>query len=477
MVVTPARPRPLKRVQCFVQMRITNLNPDVEIGASAWYVEVDGHRFLLDCGMHPKLEGMAGLPLFDHVPEREIDAIVITHGHHDHIGTLPVGAAHFPKAQILMSELNRYVAPRVLHNSVNVMMRRAVEMKIKEYPLYRHDDVDRLMDRVQAFRYNRPVHWPEEAGRRPGSDVPALEFFDAGHTLGAAGVLIRARDTTVFYTGDVCFHDQTLLRGARFDDVRADVLVMETTRGERELPDGFTRHSEIERFVEAIRAAQKRRGCVLIPTFALGRTQEILALLFLMMEQGRLKRQPIYVGGLGLVFTEIYDQHAHRTNRNHPELRLRDALELVVLEPDQVPRLKLTGGKIFVLTAGMLVENTPAHDLAVRMVEDERQSILFVGYADPDTPGGRLLASKPGERFFMSEVAGELTRRCHLEAFDLTAHANREDLLAFVGRVNPAVVVLGHGSPAAREWFRSQISAVYPAIRVCQPGPGETLEL
>ncbi len=458
-------------------MKIVNLNPDVEIGASAWLLEMDGYRLLLDSGMHPKWEGLQGAPLFDRVEGGEVDAIVVSHCHHDHVGTLPVALRYFPGAMVFMTELNFCVAPRVLHNSVNVMVRRAVEMGIKEYPLYSHDDVDVVMKRVQVFKYNRPFVGRVDSRTRAGLDTPIIEFFDAGHTLGASGVAVEYRGVRFFYTGDVCFHDQTLLRGALYDDVRADILLMETTRGEKELPDGFSRQSEIDRFISAIQEAQKRGGSILIPSFALGRTQEILALFALLMQQKRLKRQPIYIGGLGKVFTEIYDEQAHRTRRHHPDLQLQEALQLEVLELEQIKRIKLSGGKIFVLTAGMLVENTPAFDLALRMIEDERHSIFFVGYADPDTPGGRLLGSRPGEKFLLSELTGELTRRCVVDSFDLTAHANREDLVRFVGYVKPEVVILGHGSPAARAWFESQIKTAYPSVRVLQPGPGETLEI
>ena len=82
----------------------------------------------------------------------------------------------------------------------------------------------------------------------------------------------------------------------------------------------------------------KRKGCVLIPTFALGRTQEILALLALLMRAGKLKNQPIYIGGLGRVFTEIYDLEAHRTHRQHSNLQLHEALNLIVLEKGQAEK-------------------------------------------------------------------------------------------------------------------------------------------
>ena len=163
--------------------------------------------------------------------------------------------------------------------------------------------------------------------------------------------------------------------------MKADVLIMETTRGNRDVPKDFTRQKEIERLVEAINVAQKRKGCVLIPSFALGRTQEILALLALLMREGKLREQPIYIGGLGRVFTEIYDIEAHRAHRQHTSLKLNEALQLIVLEKGQGEKMKLTGGKIFVITAGMMNENTAAHDLAKRMAGDEKQSIFFVGYA------------------------------------------------------------------------------------------------
>ena len=306
---------------------------------------------------------------------------------------------------------------------------------------------------------------------------PTLEFFDAGHALGSAGILVRGKSETLFYTGDVSFRDQTILRGARFEGVKADVLVMETTRGNRAAAPGFTREAEIERLATLIHNVLLRKGCVLIPTFALGRTQEILAFLALLVRSGKLKRQPIFIGGLGRVFTEIYDLEAQRTHRHYSGLQLHEALDLVVLERGQAERMRLSGGRIFVMTAGMMSENTAAHDLAVRMIGDEKQAIFFVGYADPETPAGRLRAAKPGETFLFSPGAGQATRRCELEEFDLTAHANREELLDFVGQVSPRAVLLGHGDAVARNWFDEQIRARYPNIRVLQPEPGQSFEV
>jgi Cft2 family RNA processing exonuclease len=456
-------------------MNITNLNPDTAIGASAWLVDVDGHRLLLDAGLHPKRDGVEGLPLYRSLANQELDAVAISHCHHDHVGTLPVALRHFPKAHVLMSELSYFIIERVLHNSVNVMTRQRDELGIREYPLYTHDEVDDIAARFQGFRYNRPVEWAAFQKTRRGELSPTLEFFDAGHTLGSAGIMVRGKKETLFYTGDVCFHDQTILRGARFEGVKADVLIMETTRGNRNVTPDFTREKEVERLTAAILNALKRKGCVLIPAFALGRTQEILALLAELMRVGKIKRQPVYIGGLGRVFTEIYDLEAHRTNRQLTHLQLHEALNLIVLEQGQAEKMKLTGGRIFVITAGMMSENTAAHNLAARMIGDERQAIFFVGYADPGTPGGRLKASQPGETFLFSPSAGQVTRQCEIQDFDLTAHSNRADLLDFVGQVNPRVVLLGHGDEDARKRFEEQIYARHPKIKVIQPQPGKTV--
>ncbi|HEY9509682.1 MAG TPA: MBL fold metallo-hydrolase [Verrucomicrobiae bacterium] len=458
-------------------MRITNLNPDTDIGASSWFLEMDGHGLLMDAGTHPKRDGRDSLPLYDLLEKKEVDAIAITHCHHDHVGSLPVALRQFPRSHVMMTEMSYFLIERVLHNSVNVMSRQREELGISEYPLYTHDQVDDFAALFQGFKYNREVDWAAFHKARGGASSPTLEFFDAGHALGSAGILVRGKKETLFYTGDVCFHDQTILKRAQFDNVRADVLIMETTRGNRSPTPGFTREAEIERLSESIQTVLQRKGSVLLPTFALGRTQEILALLALMMNSGKLKPQPVYIGGLGRVFTEIYDLESHRTNRQLPDLQLHEALNLIVLEKGQAESMRLTNGRLFVITAGMMTEKTAAHDLALRMIGDERMAIFLVGYTDPQTPGGRLRVAKPGETFLFSPSGGQVTKKCEMKEFDLTAHANRDELLDFVGQVNPRAVLLGHGDAESRAWFEDQIRSRHPKINIVQPEPGKIVEV
>src|SRR3954452_8560499 len=173
-------------------MRITNLNPDTDIGASGWLVEMDGHGLLMDAGVYSKRQGRDTLPLYGTVRDKEVDAIAISHCHHDHVGSLPVAQRYFPKAHVLMTELSYFLVERVLHNSVNVMIRQRDELGIREYPLYTHDEIDETAHLFQGFRYNREIEWASfEKMRRPGHISPTLEFFDAGHALGSAGMMVR----------------------------------------------------------------------------------------------------------------------------------------------------------------------------------------------------------------------------------------------------------------------------------------------
>ena len=452
-------------------MTVTNLNPDPDIGASCWVLASGGQRLMLDAGVHPGHDGPEGLPLLDRIAGQDLDALAISHCHHDHVGAVPVVVRQFPQAPVFLSTLSHTLIERILHNSVNVMLRQRVELGIREYPLYTHEQVEEYGSVLQPIPYRRPISW----GNAPkGKARPTLEFFDAGHTLGSAGIRVTTSEGVLFYSGDVCFHDQNLLRRARFEGVKADVLILETTRGARATPPDFRREHELERLRQAMVETLDGGGSVLIPAFGLGRTQEMLTQLALWMKARRLRRMPVHIGGLGKVFTEIYDRNAHQTHRFHPELQLNEALELRVLGADQIPKLPLDRPGIYVLTAGMMTENTAAHDLAVRMLRDSRQAILFVGYSAAETPAGRLRATPPGGKVLFSPSAGEVTRGCRIEEFDLTAHATREELLEFVGTVGARVVILGHGDGPARAWFAGEIVRRFPGTKVLQPGPGET---
>src|SRR5438874_8839626 len=124
-------------------VKFINLTRLTEIGANSYYLEAGGHRLLLDCGMHPKNTGEDALPLFKAIADRDVEAVLISHGHQDHIGTLPLAMRRFPGAQVFMTETTAEVGSVLLHNSVNVMTRQREEIGELSYPLFTHRETDR----------------------------------------------------------------------------------------------------------------------------------------------------------------------------------------------------------------------------------------------------------------------------------------------------------------------------------------------
>src|SRR3954471_20727503 len=208
----------------------TNLTRRVEIGANCYCLELAGKRIVLDSGLHPRFDGEAALPNLALVPDGAVDAIVLSHAHQDHVGSLPMLMRRQPQAPVFMTEATRQLSDVILHNSVNVMTKKRDE-GVGGYPLFSHREVDLAVKRWRPA----PLHTRfDVTGERLRADEEAevsFEFFDAGHILGSVGTLIRAEGRTIFYTGDIQFDNQSVMQGARFPEHELDVLIIETTRG------------------------------------------------------------------------------------------------------------------------------------------------------------------------------------------------------------------------------------------------------
>jgi Cft2 family RNA processing exonuclease len=197
-------------------MKFINLTRRTEIGANSYYLEAAGQRLVLDSGMHPKEEGDEALPNFRVLGDRKLDAIVLSHAHLDHSGTLPLLMQRQPEARIFMTEATAEIASALLHNSVNVMTRQREELGLVTYPLFTHRQTDRATDQWRFCPLRQPFTLEGERARRENEEGITVEFVDAGHVLGAAGVILRAEGRTIFYTGDVNFDDQTITPAPSF---------------------------------------------------------------------------------------------------------------------------------------------------------------------------------------------------------------------------------------------------------------------
>jgi Cft2 family RNA processing exonuclease len=316
----------------------------------------------------------------------------------------------------------------------------------------------------------------ERAAERE-KDTLTFEFFDAGHVLGSTGVMLRGEGQTVFYTGDVNFDDQTIMQAAVFPEENIDVLILECTRGDHAKPEGWTRAGEEQRLAEALVAAFERDACVLIPVFALGKTQEILAMLHKFRRQRLLPEFPIYIGGLSSKFTDIYDRRTHTTRRQFPRLKLMREVAPFILNDETVRDAAARGGRVYVLSSGMMIPKTLSNIFARRIIENPQHSIFFVGYTSPESPAGLLREAGQGGEVALDPDKPPQGIHCDIEQFQFSAHATRESLIDYAKKISPKKILLVHGDPPAVEWMRATLSNELSGSEVIVPTPGVEVEL
>lgn len=457
-------------------MEFVSLNREIEIGANSYLIEVDGRRIVLDCGMHPKRRGYAAMPDYSLVSSGPLDAIVVTHAHQDHIGTLPVLTRDQQGTPVFMTDVTQRIGEIMLHNSVNVMTRQREDEGVMDYPLFTHRGVEFSREMWRPVPVRKVFTLEGDKGEGNGTE-PTLEFYHAGHILGSVGVMLRGEGRSVFYTGDVNFDRQTLMAPADFPTEGVDVLVMEATRGDSPQRPEWTRADEEERLETAIRAAFERGGSVTIPVFALGKTQEILTMLWEMRR--RLSRDviPIYIGGLSTKITTAYDAFAHSPDRTRPQLQLLNEVAPYVLSGNEVHTFSPRRNCIFALSSGMMTEHTLSNYWVRKILPDANQSLFFVGYSDPESPAGKVRAAKPGDLVELDPELPPVELRCHIEEFNFSAHASRESLLDYAVRLRPRKILLVHGDPPAVAWFERELSARLPETDVIIPHPGRPVPI
>ncbi|MDR2673321.1 MAG: MBL fold metallo-hydrolase [Opitutaceae bacterium] len=449
-------------------MKLIDLNRDGEIGANCHYLQIGSLNLVIDSGLHPKKAGRGATPDFGPMRGVHLDLIIITHCHLDHIGSLPVLLREHPEAPVVMSTSSRMLVERMLHNSANVMLRQKEEANIPGYPLFTHEEIDRIAKRLTGIPFGQAKRI------QGGRDEITFILHPAGHVAGAAGVEIHHKRRQIFITGDVLFEDQRTLPGAKFPAGRFDTLVMETTRGLTARSSEHTRLVEVTRLIDSINDTIQRGGSYLIPVFALGRQQEILSIIHDARKFRRLVGCPVFAAGLGMDLADYFDEISRKTK--HVRFN-RGIIKELQIKP--VPR-KLNPGEdprqngLYIISSGMMVERTPSYVLASGLAGHARNTIGFVGYCDPDTPGGELLAAKPGDPFLFKACNVKAKIKARVERFDLSGHADRDDLLEFAVQASPRAIVLTHGENEARAWFAGQLAEKLPKTKLIDPVPLET---
>jgi Cft2 family RNA processing exonuclease len=359
----------------------------------------------------------------------------------------------------------------LLHNSVNVMTAQRQELQILDFPLYTHRELERAYPRWETapMRRSFPLLYDSHI---------QCEFFEAGHILGAAAILLDNGRHRVLYTGDIHLEDQSVTRGASLPTSGVDTVVIETTRGNVARDPAYTREREMARLAQHINEVLDRGASVLAPVFAMGKTQELLVMIHDLKRRRAIPNAPVHIGGLSTKMTRLYDMLGGRPRRLRPDMRILEEVEIVMsTSRKRSGQMEYHPRCIYALSSGMMTPKTVSNLFARQLIENERCGIFFVGYADPLSPAGQIISSQRGDMIQLDPDDRPRRIDCQVEKFDFSGHAPREAILAYLETLQPANIVLVHGDDPAVAWFEAQLAAKLPRSRVIVPEPGTPYDL
>jgi metallo-beta-lactamase family protein len=415
---------------------------DVVTGAMT-RVETAGRRLLVDCGIGQGREAREW-----RFPDaaRDVDAVILTHGHLDHIGSLPVLIDSGWERPILGTRATLDIARISLEDSLR--MQRASDRELEQF-LRRFDKLTR------SVPYDAP-------GGHLGNFKGAITFREAGHILGSASVEIMTEKSRVIVSGDLGRPNSPILRDAFTgwqNDRGFDVVVMECTYGARTHEHT---HDDVERELERIvKDAVARKSKILIPAFAIGRTQVLLWFLNNLVEEKRIPEVPVMLDTpMGTLVTETYARARRLFDRETLDKIQRgddpldfENLFVVRKGKDSARLMETKGAMIIIAGSGMCTGGRIVHHLEDGL-PDPTCTVLFVGHQSVGTTGRKIQeAAKTGGTVWMNHA--EVPVRARIETLrGLSAHADRDELLAWLGHIpNVRRVALHHGEAEAQHAF------------------------
>ncbi len=433
-------------------MEITFLGGANEIGASSTLIEVAGVRLLVDAGLRPKGSGKKDLPNLDLLPD-QIDAVLLTHAHIDHLGALPVIHQRFPGRPVLTSEPTAALAKIMLLDS-------AYLQRIQPGPpLYTKDDVQTTVSLMRPLLMER---WYQL------TSAVSLCMIPAGHLLGAVTILLDTAEGRIVFSGDVSLTHQRAVPGFAAPPFPADVLILESTYGDSVHPG---RSEEERRLVESVTEVIDGGGIALIPSFALGRAQEVMLTLRQAQLVGESPPYPIYADGLVRAVTEVYNKQ-----RRYLTPPLQEAEEHVFWQKRRVTKVKaaqrrqILGRPACIVASSGMLFGGPSVFYASQLLEDPDNAIFITGYTDEESPGRRLQRLASGDKL---KLNGETyTVACQVRKFGLSGHADADQLAALVNHFEPRDTFLVHGEGKGRAALKEKLPDHF---RIHLPANDETV--
>lgn len=416
-----------KKEYNLMKMKFNFLGGADIVGRMAMSMEGDGKTMLMEYGVSPTKPPEYPLP----VPGK-IDHMFLTHSHLDHCGMVPAVCGK-QNCELFTTPLSAEISELMMYDSLKIA-------KAEGYPIpYSQQDIEMTMKHVVPLAFEDTI----ELGN---IDVT---LHSAGHVPGAAMFEFKA-DSSTLYTGDIHTEDQKLVLGARPRDCKN--LFIEGTYGGRNHPP---KEDTINAFVAKIDEVIDRGGIVIIPCFAVGRTQEIMLLL-------KNLGYEMWVDGMGRSVTNLFlDYPEYIRNAKSLKAAKRTFNEI----RNNASRKKAVGGQIIVTTGGML-DGGPVLTYLRTLKDNPKNAILLVGYQAEDT-NGRMLMEQG-----CINLDGEIVKvSCEVQKFDFSAHAGHDQIVQFIRECDPENIVIMHSE--TRELFLPDLED----YNVILPQPNVPFEL
>jgi Cft2 family RNA processing exonuclease len=367
-----------------------------------------------------------------------------------------------------MPEGSRRLASLMLEDSVTVMEKENKQSGAEI--LYTSEEIKMILNFIIGADFNK--EYKIYTTREFDPSFVNIEFFEAGHIFGSGSVFIRGNGKKVYYTGDVCFHNQNILKKGNLPREPVDVLILEGTYGHSADYGKSSRRKEIKSFGKKLRTVLERDGSVLIPAFALGRTQEVIAIISELMSEKRIPLVPVYYGGMGTEISEIYDNSDGVCSKTKPDFKISD-LSLRKYNRNSVRKGNyMMFPSIVIAPSGMMIPNTPAFKLAEPFLTNPKNGVFFVGYCDPDTPSYTVSNAQKGDVIELNSESQSLLIKSDVEKFDFSAHAYGKELINVVDTLDPEKTILVHGDIESLLKLKTLIKEIHPEKEVIIPEIG-----
>ena len=463
------------RIQFFGAARTTT--------GSQYLLEINGRKLLLECGL---FQGHRGETiernrrfLFD---PAQIGAVVLSHAHIDHCGNLPNLCRQGFEGNIYCTFATRDLASIMLEDSAEIQRDDAAFVSKKRAkkglppvePLYTATDAEKAVRQFVAFNYDRPI---------PVANGVTVTFRDAGHILGSAQVVLdireNGREFRYLFSGDVGRGGDDILRDpAPVDGV--DFLQIESTYGGR---DHTSKKGANDEVAQLVQETLDRKGKVIIPSFSVGRTQQIVYTLHRLTLAGQLPRVPIFVDSpLSVNATEVYRLHPECFNDGiYKFLREKEnpfGMENLTYIRELAHSMKLNNLQdpaIIISASGMAEAGRIRHHLA-NHIGNPANLVLFIGYCAEHTLGAQILAGRNPVNIF-GEPHEVKARIASLDSF--SGHADQTELRRYVSAISGEIkkIAVIHGEEAQALAFAETLRKMKPKADVRVPVYQEVLEV